>query len=194
MQTLMEERIKQAFAEWKKADQQPQEESNMITKPRSNLSQQLLTYITAHPGVTGAELRKVVQQKFPDTPVSYVPACLKNLFDGFHVRRNPVPNNENQFGRSTYAYYALSEEERMAERNRPKSRVMKVKKPKAVQQEDTGITTLVPTKRHATNALEVGPTTISISIQTSNGVSYSLSLPDAKYIYTQLNQIFGATR
>lgn len=202
MQTLMEERIKQAFAEWKKADQQlaeevkteptkPKEESNMA-KGLTGLSQQILAYIIAHPGVTGTELRRVVAERMPDKPISYVPACLKNMTDAFYVRRTPVANGDGQMGRSTYAYYALTEEERTAERNRPKSRAVKVVKVKKAKEVITPV--LAPPKPHAVRPLEVGPTTISIAIQTSNGVSYSLSLPDAKYIYTQLNQIFGGAR
>jgi hypothetical protein len=36
--------------------------------------------------------------------------------------------------------------------------------------------------------------TVAISIAMHNGATYSMNLSDAKYIYAQLNQIFGAAR
>ena len=173
----------------------------MQTSKSKTLADQLLAYIQAHPGVTGAELRELVKQKLPTTPTTYVPATLKGLFDAHFVRREerPSPNNNN---RHTFAYYALDEAEREVARERARlnpnqKRAYKKSKVKAKakpEKTDEGITALVPAKRHATHALDVGPTTVTISIATSNGVSYSLNINDAKFIYTQLNQIFGGAR
>jgi len=201
----MEDKIKQAFDEWKKVDQelqQPTVESNMKkSKSKSGtLSQQLLAYITAHPGVTGAELRRVVKERSPGTPVSYVPAVLKGLYDSHYVSRQEKPNDDGQLGRSTFAYYVLSDAERDAARNRPKIKTppkyTKKKKTsvEVVDRPTKGITSLVPAKRHAMHALEVGPATVAISIAMQNGATYSMNLNDARFVYAQLNQIFGGVR
>ncbi len=63
-----------------------------------------------------------------------------------------------------------------------------------VDKNGKGITALVPAKRTTTHALDVGPMTVAISIAMNNGATYSMNLADAKYIYAQLNQIFGAAR
>ena len=200
MSTVMEDKIKKAFEEWKNQDHST-ESKVMQTSKSKTLADQLLAYIQVHPGVTGAELRELVKEKLPTTPVTYVPATLKGMFDAHFVRREerPSPNNNN---RHTFAYYALDEAEREVARERARlnpnqKRAYKKSKVKAKakpEKTDEGITALVPAKRHATHALDVGPTTISISIQTSNGVSYSLNINDAKFIYKQLNQIFGGAR
>jgi hypothetical protein len=62
-----------------------------------------------------------------------------------------------------------------------------------VHKEDKGITTLIPAERKPVRPLEVGPTTLHITISTSLG-AYSMKLEEAKFIYTQLNQIFGGAR
>ena len=200
MNTIMEDKIKKAFEEWKNQDHST-ESKVMQTSKSKTLADQLLAYIQVHPGVTGAELRELVKQKLPTTPVTYVPATLKSMFDAHFVRREarPSPNNNN---RHTFAYYALDEAEREVARERARlnpnqKRAYKKSKVKAKakpEKTDEGITALVPAKRHATHALDVGPTTVTISIATSNGVSYSLNINDAKFIYTQLNQIFGGVR
>lgn len=196
MNTIMEDKIKKAFEEWKNQDHST-ESKVMQTSKSKTLSEQLMAYIQVHPGVTGAELRRVVKEKLPATPITYVPAILKGLFDAHFVRREERPASETG-GHSTFAYYALTDEERDAARAQavPKKRKYTKRKAEKAKPEktDEGITALVPVKRHATHALDVGPTTISISIQTGNGVSYSLNINDAKFIYTQLNQIFGGVR
>lgn len=217
MGTVMEDKIKEAFEEWKKADHpQPKESEQMKqgttsvseTKKRNapgGLSQMLQAYIFAHPGVTGRELRHIVAERSPQTPVSYVPAVLKGMFDNNILRREEVPNEEGHYGRSTYAYYVLTDEEREAAQKKAKAKPAKVKgkpgrkpgnakvkvKAEAVER---GITALVPSKRHAAHALDVGPTTLSISISVADGRSYSMTLQDAKFLYKQLNQIFGGVR
>ena len=113
---------------------------------------------------------------------------LKNLYDTYRVSRSVVFRKDTR-GRDTFAYFIMSDAEREAGRREGKRGV--AEKPKT---ESKGIATLAPAKRHATHALEVGPATVSISISTSNGVSYSLSLPDAKFIYTQLHGVFGGVR
>lgn len=200
MNTIMEDKIKKAFEEWKNQDHST-ESKVMQTSKSKTLADQLLAYIQAHPGVTGTELRELVKVNLPTTPLTYVPATLKGMFDAHFVRRQerPSPNNNK---RNTFAYFALTDAEREVARERarlnPKQKRKytkhKVEKIEKAEKADKGITALVPAKRHATHALDVGPTTISISIQTSNGVSYSLNINDAKFIYTQLNQIFGGVR
>lgn len=193
MGTVMEEKIKEAFDEWKKADQQLKEESQMkTTKSSGSLSQQILTYIEAHPGVTGKQLREVVRQRSPKTPVTYVPALLKVLFDNNLVRRTEVPSDGTQTGRPTFSYYALTEEERQSAVKKPAKKTKA--KVEVVDKNGKGITALVPAKRTSTHALDVGPMTVAISIAMHNGATYSMNLSDAKYIYAQLNQIFGAAR
>ena len=111
----------------------------------------------------------------------------------------PSPNNNN---RHTFAYYALDEAEREVARERARlnpnqKRAYKKSKVKAKvkhEKTDEGITALVPAKRHATHALDVGPTTLSIAISLADGRNYSMTLKDAKFLYTQLNQIFGGAR
>lgn len=198
MSTIMEDKIKQAFAEWKQQDHS-QESTVMKSSTSHKLSEQLLTYIQAHPGVTGTELRKVVREKSPTTPITYVPAVLKGLFDAHFVRREPRDNPDGQYGRNTFAYYTLTAAEREVARERarlnPKQKTKKAKtktKPEKVKAE--GITALVPAKRHAMRPLDVGATTVSIAIATSDGTTYSLNVNDAKFIYSQLNQIFGGVR
>lgn len=200
MSTVMEDKIKKAFEEWKQQDHSTESKAMQVSANKS-LSEQLMAYIQVHPGVTGTELRRVVKERSPATPITYVPAILKGLFDAHFVRREERPASEKG-GRSTFAYYALDEAEREVARERARlnpnqKRAYKKSKVKAKakpEKTDEGITALVPAKRHATHALDVGPTTISISIQTSNGVSYSLNINDAKFIYKQLNQIFGGAR
>ena len=187
----MEEKIKKAFDEWKNSDKQPKE-SNVKEEGKTGiLSKQLMTYIEAHPGVTGKQLRAVVAARSPETPVSYVPALLKGLYDKKFIRRDPVVGG-GSMGRSTFAYYKLSDEER---KQQMKPRKVKAKTIKA-KPKNEGITTLVldAPKQHAAHPLEVGTTTVSISIATADGTTYSLLLSEAKVIYSQLNQIFGATR
>lgn len=210
MGTLMEDKIKQAFDEWKKVDQelqQPNGESNVgkDTKETKNrtLAQQLLERINNRPGITGKELRAIISTISPGTPASYVPAVLKGLYDGHYVSRKEVPNLDGHHGRSTFAYYAMSEAEREAARKRPKVKTQpKYTKKKAVAVEvvdradrtSRGIATLMPAKRHAMHALEVGPATVSISIAMQNGSTYSMNVNDARFVYAQLNQIFGGAR
>lgn len=199
MGTVMEDKIKEAFAEWKQQDQtQPKESTVMKSSTSKKLSEQLIAYIKAHPGVTGAELRKLMKERMPNTPVTYIPAVLKGMFDAHYLRREPRENPEGIYGRSTFAYYALTDAEREVARER--ERLGTTKKPKAkkaktkTKAEAEGITALVPAKRHAMRPLDVGATTISISIATSDGTTYSLNINDAKFIYSQLNQIFGGVR
>lgn len=199
MSTIMEDKIKKAFEEWKQQDHSTESTPMRISTTKS-LSEQLLTYIHAHPGVTGTELRKIIQERSPQTPTSYVPAILKGLFDAHFLRREERPKADGRYGRSTFAYYALTDAEREVARERarlnPKQKVKNIKaKVKTKPKKDTeGITALVPAKRHATHALDVGPTTLSIAISLADGRSYSLNLNDAKFLYTQLNQIFGGVR
>ena len=200
MSTIMEDKIKKAFEEWKNQDHST-ESKVMQTSKSKTLADQLLAYIQAHPGVTGAELREIVREKLPTTPTTYVPATLKGLFDAHFVRREerPSPNN---IKRITFAYYALDEAEREVARERARlnpnqKRTYKKSKVKAKgkhEKTDEGITALVPAKRHATHALDVGPTTLSIAISLADGRNYSMTLKDAKFLYTQLNQIFGGAR
>lgn len=202
MSTVMEDKIKQAFEEWKKQDHSTESTAMKVSTTKS-LTDQLMTYIQVHPGITGTELRKIVREKMPQVPNTYVPALLKGLFDAHFVRREERPKTDG-FGRSTFAYFALTSAEREVAREKarlnpiqPKPKYTKKKKAERVEvvtKPAKGITALVPAKRHATHALDVGPTTVTISIATSNGVSYSLNINDAKFIYTQLNQIFGGVR
>lgn len=195
MGTVMEDKIKEAFDEWKKADQQLKEESQMKTTSQSgSLSQQILTYIEAHPGVTGKQIRDVVRERSPKTPITYVPALLKGLFDKNLVRRTEVPSDGTQTGRPTFAYFKLTEEEARKPASRKKAKGKAKPTVEVVDKNGKGITALVPAKRTATHALDVGPMTVAISIAMNNGATYSMNLADAKYIYAQLNQIFGAAR
>lgn len=197
MGTVMEEKIKQAFEEWKQSDQQLKEESIMKSK-KDSLSNQILTLIEAKPGITGIQVRQKVREVLPKTTITAVPAVLKGLFDRGEVRRTPVSREADTHGKTTFAYFKLSEDEKQKAvfRKKPKTKA-KVKEVVATPTNNKGITTLVvapPAKRHAMHPLEVGSATVSISIATSDGAVYSLPLPEAKVIYSQLNQIFGAAR
>ena len=55
MNTIMEDKIKKAFEEWKNQDHST-ESKVMQTSKSKTLADQLLAYIQAHPGVTGTEL------------------------------------------------------------------------------------------------------------------------------------------
>jgi hypothetical protein len=83
----------------------------------------------------------------------------------------------------------------MPKREKVKAYTKKSKaKPKA--KAEKGIDTLIPaerTERVVTSPLAVGATTLHITISTSLG-AYSMQLEEAKFIYTQLNQIFGGVR
>lgn len=202
--------IKQAFDEWKKADQQLEKENQMskqtkkpvakkaavkntsdADKPiRSPLSQQLIAYIQVYPGVTGTQLRAVVKERSPKTPMSYVPAILKGLFDSHHVRRVAVPGEKHK-GRSTYAYYVNTDEERAAFfTKKPKSK----KNPEPVDAK--GITALVPAKRTPMPTVEATdsiPSTV-ITMKAPDGTSVWFSVEEARYFYNNLKQIFGGAQ
>lgn len=197
MATVMESKIKAAFEEW---NQQVNSTESTVMKSSTSkpLATKLLDYITSHPGVTGAQLRKIIRDQEPSTPTTYIPAVLKGLFDTHFVRREMRSHEVGQRGRGTFAYYALTDEARakaVEEQNqKPKKRKYTKRNTEKVAKADKGITTLVPAKRHAAYALDVGPATVSIAIATSSGTSYSLNIRDAKFIYVQLNQIFGGVR
>jgi hypothetical protein len=192
MNNLMEEKIKQAFQEWKQADQ-PKEKEMSDNRRLTNV---LLDKIKDNPGITGKELRAYIVQGFPDTPSSYVPALLKGFYDNNIASRIEVPRN-GVMGRTTFAYTFIPESERrkMPKREKVKAYTKKKTKAKVVAapKEDKGITTLITTERKPTRPLEVGPTTLHITISTSLG-AYSMKLDEAKFIYSQLNQIFGGAR
>lgn len=199
MNTIMEEKIKQAFQEWKQTEQP--KEIKMVeaeqTSRNKTLSNMLLAKITAEPGVTGKALRAYTLQAFPTVPISYVPAILKGFYDKNLVDRSEVaPDGEK--GRTTYSYTAIPAHERstMPKREKVKTYTKKKTKAKAHAKQEKGIDTLIPaerTERVVTRPLSVGATTLHITISTSLG-AYSMQLEEAKFIYTQLNQIFGGVR
>jgi len=193
MNNLMEEKIKQAFQEWKQADQPKENEMSNNRK----LTNVLLDKIKDNPGITGKALRVYIAQGFPTTPISYVPAILKGFYDNNIVSRIEVAPDGNK-GRTTFSYTTIPEDERkhLPKREKVKAYTKKSKvkpKAKAVHKEDKGISALVTTERKPVRPLEVGPTTIHITISTSLG-AYSMKLDEAKFIYSQLNQIFGGAR
>ena len=194
MNTIMEEKIKKAFEEWKQTEQ-PKEKVMEALSNNRKLSNVLMDKIKDNPGITGKELRAYITQGFPSTPVSYVPALLKGFYDNNFVSREVVPPSEGSMGRGTYAYTAIPEGDRAKMPKREKVKAYTKKKTKAVHapKEDKGISALVPVERKATRPLEVGPTTLHITISTSLG-AYSMKLEEAKFIYQQLNQIFGGVR
>lgn len=186
MSTVMEEKIKQAFQEWKETDKPKEKEMNIRISRNKQLSNMLLDKITAEPGVTGKELRTYVAEGFPDIPISYVPAVLKGFYDRNIVSRTAADSN-GVVGRATYAYTFVPVSKRKAT---PKKDRVKAYTKKKVNK---GISALVPAERVVTRPLAVGPTTLSITISTSDA-AYTLRLEDAKFIYQQLNQIFGGAR
>jgi len=191
MNTVMEEKIKQAFQEWKQADQ-PKENEMSNNRQLSNV---LLDKIKDSPGITGKALRVYISEAMPTVPISYVPAILKGFYDNNIVSRDNVPPEDGKMGRSTFAYTAIPEAERkhLPKREKVKAYTKKKIKAKAVHKEDKGISALVTTERKPIRPLEVGPTTLHITISTSLG-AYSMKLDEAKFIYSQLNQIFGGAR
>jgi len=202
MNTVMEEKIKKAFEEWKQTEQ-PKEikmiETENTTKNKQ-LSNMLFDKIMANPGITGKELRAYIAQTMPTVPVTYVPAILKGFYDKNFVNRTEVAP-DGAMGRTTYAYTVIPAHERMLMDKRPKVKAY-TKKSKAKPKVHTkvkaekGIDTLIPaerTERVATSPLAVGATTLHITISTSLG-AYSMKLEEAKFIYQQLNQIFGSAR
>jgi hypothetical protein len=156
------------------------------------LSNVLIDKIKDNPGITGKQLRVYIAQGFPSTPITYVPALLKGFHDKNVVSREVVPASGGIKGRGTFAYTFVPPNERAKMPKREKVKAY-TKKTKPVPKEDKGITTLIPAERKATRPLEVGPTTLHITISTSQG-AYSMKLEEAKFIYTQLNQIFGGAR
>lgn len=194
MNTLMEEKIKQAFQEWKQT-----EVKELIVETNSRnkqLSNTLLDMISKNPGVTGKDLRAYVAKEMPTVPISYVPAILKGFYDKNFVNRIEVaPDGEK--GRTTFSYTAVPVAVRANMPKREKVKAYTKKKSKAkVAKQEKGIDTLIPaerTERMVTSPLAVGATTLHITISTSLG-AYSMQLDEAKFIYTQLNQIFGGVR
>jgi len=186
MNTIMEEKIKQAFQEWK---EQPKE--IIMTKQTKNktLSNMLLNMVLKNPGITGKDLRAYVSREMPTVPVSYVPAILKGFYDNNIVNRVEIENADGINGRNTYAYTIIPESERESMPKREKVKAYTKKKVKP----NKGISALVPTGRVATRPLGVGPTTLSITISTGDA-AYTLRLEEAKFIYQQLHQIFGGAR
>jgi hypothetical protein len=84
----------------------------------------------------------------------------------------------------------------MPKREKVKAYTKKKVKVAKVAKQEKGIDTLIPaerTERMVTSPLAVGATTLHITISTSLG-AYSMQLEEAKFIYTQLNQIFGGVR
>ena len=188
MNTIMEEKIKQAFQEWK---EQPKE--TIVTKETKNktLSKMLLDMVLKNPGITGKDLRAYTLREMPTVPVSYVPAILKGFYDNNFVSRVEVENVDGTNGRNTYAYTFIPESERGAMPKREKVKAYTKKKTKV--KPNKGISALVPTERVVTRPLAVGPTTLSITISTGDA-AYTLRLEEAKFIYQQLHQIFGGVR
>ena len=194
MNTIMEDKIKKAFEEWKQTEQPKEKVMNEDVSNNRKLSNVLMDKIKDNPGITGKELRAYITQGFPNTPVSYVPALLKGFYDANFVSRIEVaPDGEK--GRTTYSYTAIPEDERkrLPKREKVKAYTKKKAKPVHAPKEDKGISALVPVERKTTRPLEVGPTTLHITISTSLG-AYSMKLEEAKFIYQQLNQIFGGVR
>ena len=193
MNTVMEEKIKQAFQEWKQTEVK---ELIVETDSRNRqLSNMLLDMISKNPGVTGKDLRAYVAKEMPTVPISYVPAILKGFYDKNFVNRIEVaPDGEK--GRTTFSYTAVPVAVRANMPKREKVKAYTKKKPKAKAKVEKGIDTLIPaerTERMVTSPLAVGATTLHITISTSLG-AYSMQLEEAKFIYTQLNQIFGGVR
>jgi hypothetical protein len=191
MNTVMEEKIKQAFQEWKQT-----EVKELIVETNSRnrqLSNMLLAKITAEPGITGKALREYISHIMPTVPITYVPAILKGFYDKNFVNRIEVaPDGEK--GRTTFSYTAVPVAVRANMPKREKVKAYTKKKVKVAKvKEDKGITGLVPAERVITSPLAVGTTTLHITISTSLG-AYSMQLDEAKFIYTQLNQIFGGVR
>lgn len=193
MNTVMEEKIKQAFQEWKQTEVK---ELIVETSSRNQqLSNTLLDMISKNPGITGKDLRAYVAKEMPTVPISYVPAILKGFYDKNFVNRIEVaPDGEK--GRTTFSYTAIPVAVRANMPKREKVKAYTKKKPKAKAKVEKGIDTLIPaerTERVVTSPLAVGATTLHITISTSLG-AYSMQLEEAKFIYTQLNQIFGGVR
>ena len=195
MNTVMEEKIKQAFQEWKQT-----EVKELIVETNSRnqqLSNTLLDMISKNPGITGKALRAYVAKEMPTVPVTYVPAILKGFYDKNFVNRIEVaPDGEK--GRTTFSYTAVPVAVRktMPKREKVKAYTKKKAKVAKVAKVEKGIDTLIPaerTERVATSPLAVGATTLHITISTSLG-AYSMKLEEAKFIYQQLNQIFGGVR
>ena len=192
MNTVMEEKIKQAFQEWKQTEvKELIVETNSRNKQLSNI---LLDMISKHPGITGKDLRAYIAKEMPTVPITYVPAILKGFYDKNFVNRIEVaPDGEK--GRTTFSYTAVPVAVR---KNMPKREKVKAytKKKVKVAKVEKGIDTLIPaerTERVVTSPLAVGATTLHITISTSLG-AYSMQLDEAKFIYAQLNQIFGGVR
>jgi len=195
MNTLMEEKIKQAFQEWKQTEVK---EQIMETNSRNQqLSNTLLDMISKNPGITGKALRAYVAKEMPTVPISYVPAILKGFYDKNFVNRIEVAP-DGAMGRTTFSYTAVPVAVRanMPKREKVKAYTKKKVKVAKVVKQEKGIDTLIPaerTERVVTSPLAVGATTLHITISTSLG-AYSMQLEEAKFIYTQLNQIFGGAR
>ena len=193
MNTVMEEKIKQAFQEWKQTEvKELIVETNSRNQQLSNI---LLDMISKNPGITGKDLRAYVAKEMPTVPISYVPAILKGFYDKNFVNRIEVaPDGEK--GRTTFSYTAVPVAVRANMPKREKVKAYTKKKPKVKAKQEKGIDTLIPaerTERMVTSPLAVGATTLHITISTSLG-AYSMQLEEAKFIYTQLNQIFGGVR
>ena len=194
MNTVMEEKIKQAFQEWKQTEQ-PKETIVETNSRNKQLSNTLLDMISKNPGITGKDLRVYVAKEMPTVPISYVPAILKGFYDKNFVNRIEVaPDGEK--GRTTFSYTAVPVAVRKNMPKREKVKAYTKNKPKVKAKVEKGIDTLIPaerTERVVTSPLAVGATTLHITISTSLG-AYSMQLDEAKFIYTQLNQIFGGVR
>jgi hypothetical protein len=189
----MEEKIKQAFQEWKQTEvKELIVETNSRNKQLSNM---LLDMISKNPGITGKALRAYISKEMPTVPVTYVPAILKGFYDKNFVNRIEVaPDGEK--GRTTFSYTAVPVAVRANMPKREKVKAYTKNKPKVKAKAEKGIDTLIPaerTERVITSPLAVGATTLHITISTSLG-AYSMQLEEAKFIYTQLNQIFGGVR
>ena len=195
MNTIMEEKIKEAFQEWKQADK-PEEKKMSVNQKLTGF---LINTIKAKPGITGKELRIHAAQSMPEVAESYVPALMKDLYDRNFVSRELIPA-QGFNGRNTYAYTVIPEEMRskLPKKDKVKAYTKKHKhKPILAPQESKGITQLIPAERTVIRFKDPDvniATTVYITIRIGKEPAYSLSLEEAKVIYQQLNQIFGGMK
>lgn len=145
------------------------------TPTPTTVFEQLRGIIKQNPGITGADIRRVVLEQNPDLSLGAVPATLTQLYKAGAVARKPAMVDGS--GRKTYAYTVVegwADDRRRRAGARKKSEVKRA-----------------PKKDIFTKAVTQAAVTGVILGITVRGVTHNFSLQEAASLYEQLHQVFA---
>jgi len=190
MNTIMEEKIKQAFQEWKQAEQpqQPKETNVQAQTANHRLSTILMNKIKDTPGITGKELRMYAQRVMPNVVPSHVPALLKQFFDAGAVNRVET-HADIAAGRTSFAYTFVPEDQRVRRMKKGASKA----KPKAkVKAAPAPAPASAPAPFHT--PLQNVTYTPLPNLPSAESVIDNMSVGEAFKLYQKLSTMFGGAR